>query len=79
MCLLRVPSGRRTSHTVAAGLLLWNRRAGDIDRLLHGGQAGGQQQPRRSSGVRRPNADSATLSAEHTLVIIVVVKRAKYK
>jgi len=29
-------------------LLLWARRAEDIDRLLHGGS---QQQPRRSSGI----------------------------
>jgi len=26
----------RPSHTAAAGLLLWARRPGDIDRLLHG-------------------------------------------
>jgi len=31
--------------------------------LLHGGRAGGQQQPRRSSGMWRPDAGSATLSA----------------
>ena len=37
-----------SSKPAAAGLLLWTRRAGDIDRLL-------QQ--------RRPNAGSATLSA----------------
>ena len=32
------PSGRpiRPLHAAAAGLLLWARRAGDIDRLLHG-------------------------------------------
>jgi len=38
---LSVPSGRRVPL-----------RTGDIDRLLHGGRAGGQQQPRRS-GVPR--------------------------
>jgi len=43
----------------AAGLLLWARRARDIDRLLHG-----QQQPRRSSGVRQANVGSATLSVD---------------
>jgi len=32
-----------------AGLLLWVRRSGDIDRLLHGQRAGAQQQPRRST------------------------------
>jgi len=26
----------RPPHATAAGLLLWARRAGDIDRLLHG-------------------------------------------
>ena len=41
---LSVPSAARRS----AGLLLWARRAEDIDRLLHGGA---QQQPRRSSGI----------------------------
>jgi len=45
------------------GLLLWARRAGDIDRLLHGRLVGGQQQPRRSSDLRRPDAGNATLSA----------------
>ena len=39
----------RPPHAAAAGLLLWTRRPGDIDRLLHGRRAGGQQQPRRSS------------------------------
>ena len=38
----------RSPHAAAAGLLLWARRAGDIDRLL-------QQ--------RRANAGSTTLSA----------------
>ena len=56
----------RLSHPAAAGLLLWARRPGDIDRLLHGRrtaaatlQHGAQQQmrpgvPRRqlTSGVR---------------------------
>jgi len=41
---LSVPSGRRVPL-----------RTGDIDRLLHGGRAGGQQQPRRS-GVPRVRA-----------------------
>jgi len=39
---------------MAAGLLLWARPAGDIDRLLHGAQ---------QRGMRRANAGSATLSA----------------
>jgi len=43
-----VPSWTYSTEPTAAGLLLWARRAGDIDRLL-------QQ--------RRANADSATLSA----------------
>ena len=43
----------RLSHPAAAGLLLWARRPGDIDRLLHGRrtaaatlQHGAQQQMR---------------------------------
>jgi len=36
-------------HAADAGLLLWARLTGDIDRLLHGRWAGGQQQPRRST------------------------------
>jgi len=36
----------RPPHDAAAGLLLWARRPGDIDRLLHGQPAGGHQQPR---------------------------------
>jgi len=50
-CRLSVRSIIRPPHAAAAGLLLWARRAGDIDRLLHG---------RRSAG----NASSVTLSAE---------------
>jgi len=38
----------------AAGLLLWARPTGVIDRLLHGAQ---------HCGVRRTNAGSATLAA----------------
>jgi len=38
---LSVPS--RLSYVAAAGLLLWNRMTGDIDRLFHGQRAGGQQ------------------------------------
>jgi len=41
----------RPPHAVAAGLLVWARRAGDIDRLLHG---------RRTAA----NAGSASLSAD---------------
>jgi len=36
-------------HATAACLLLWAQRARDVDQLLHGTQAGGQQQPRRST------------------------------
>ena len=43
------PSVSWPPHAAAAGLLLWARRPGDIDRLLHGRRAGGQQQPRRST------------------------------
>ena len=43
VCPIRLP------HAAAAGLLLWARRPGDIDRLLHGRRAGGQQQPRRNT------------------------------
>jgi len=52
---LSVCSIRPAQRAAAAGLLLWARRPGDIDRLLHGWWAGGQQQPRRGS---------ATLSAD---------------
>jgi len=49
--------------------------------LLHGGRAGGQQQPRRSSGMWRPDAGSATLSAynvaaEHRGVSQLAVTRS---
>jgi len=54
---------RRPPHAADTSLLLWARQPGDIDRLLHGRLAGGQQQLRRS-GVRRPHAGSATLSAD---------------
>jgi len=37
----------RPLYAAAAGLLLWARQPGDIDRLLHG--RSGQQQPRRST------------------------------
>ena len=48
-------SGIHTSVCpTAAGLLLWARPAGDIDRLLHSAQQQGMQQA---------NAGSATLSA----------------
>ena len=39
----------RPPHSAAAGLLLCARRAGDIDRLLHGRPAGVQQQMRAVS------------------------------
>ena len=54
VCQSICPIPIRSAHDAAAGLL---PRAGDVDRLLHGGH----QQPRRSSGVRRANAGSATL------------------
>ena len=44
VCPFRLPL-----HAATAGLLLRARRPGDIDRLLHGLRAGGQQQRRRSS------------------------------
>ena len=44
----------RSRKSAAAGLLLWARQAGDIDRSLHGAQ---------QRGVRRANAGSAALSA----------------
>ena len=43
-----VASGRRTP-LLRVCCLLWVRRLGDTDRLLHGRRAGGQQQPRRST------------------------------
>ena len=39
----------RPPRAAAAGLLMWVRWLEDIDRLLHGQWAGGQQQPRRST------------------------------
>jgi len=55
----------RPPHATAAGLLLWARRPGDIDRLLRG---------RHSAA----NAGSATLSAgveaEHRLVYSVKIQ-----
>jgi len=42
-----VPSARQ--HAAAAGLLLWARRPGNIDLVLHGRRVGVQQQPRRST------------------------------
>jgi len=47
-------------HATAADLLLWDRRPGDIDRLLHCRRGGGQQQPWRTAA----NAGTATLSAD---------------
>jgi len=41
----------RPAHAAAAGLLLWARRARDIDRLLHGQHSAA-------------NANSVTLSAD---------------
>ena len=59
-----VPARAHSSITAAAGLQLWARQAGDIDRLLHGRRA-------------PVNAGSATLSAcvvaGHRLVIVVVM------
>ena len=43
---LSFPSGRLKP---AAGLLLWARRPGNIDRLLHDWRAGDQQQPHHST------------------------------
>jgi len=40
----------RTQQSCEAALLMTTRRAGDIDRLLHGG-AGAQQQRRRSTAL----------------------------
>ena len=51
--LASVRLSKRPPHAAAAGLLLWARRSGDIDRLLHGRrsaaaapQHGAQQQMR---------------------------------
>ena len=43
---LSVPSGR---HTLLLRFAAVGPAPGDIDRLLHGWRAGGQQQPRRST------------------------------
>jgi len=48
------------SSPVVVGLLLWARRAGDIDRVL----PDALQQSSRSSGVQQANAGSVTLSAD---------------
>jgi len=47
------PGMAHSCKPAAVGLLLWARRAGDIDQLLHGAR---QQ--------RRANAGSATLTAD---------------
>ena len=51
----------RPPHVAAAGLLLWARRAGVIDRLLHG--RGAEQQLRAVSRCQ------LTSEAEHRLVL----------
>jgi len=48
VCLSQHGTTAANLQSASAGLLLWARRTGDIDRLLH---------------QRRPNAGSATLSA----------------
>ena len=53
---LSVPAWARNSKPAAAGLLLWARRAGDVDRLLHGRRsaaAAGECGQCRVVGVRR--------------------------
>ena len=50
-------------HATAADLLLWTRRAGDTDELLHGVQQ--QQQQRANAGSTRCQR---TQEAEHRLV-----------
>jgi len=53
VCLFVAP------HDAAAGLLLWARRAGDIDRLLHG-----RRSTAAASQQRRANSGSVALSAD---------------
>jgi len=62
VCLSHLASQPRR----AAGLLLWARRAGDIDRLLHGASAAGTVAFRSTSTAARPsaaNAGSVTFTA----------------
>jgi len=47
-------------HAAGVGLLLWARRPGDIDRLLHGQVSSSRAAARRAAA----NAGSATLSAD---------------
>ena len=60
VCPFRLPL-----HAATAGLLLRARRPGDIDGLLHGLRAGGQQQQMRAVPRCQP-----TQEAEHRLVVI---------
>jgi len=57
-CCIRPP------HAAAAGLLLWARRPGGIDRLLHGRRATAVSSSRAAARLAAANAGSATLSAD---------------
>jgi len=63
VCLSIRPTSR-PPHVAAAGLLLWARRAGVIDRLLHG--RGAEQQLRAVSRCQ------LTSEAKHRLVLYCV-------
>ena len=60
---------------ILAGLLLWARRVGDIDRLLHGRRCSSTAP---QHGEQQQIAGSATftaeeyIAAEHTLVFIII-------
>jgi len=61
----------RPQHAAAVGLLLCVRQPGEIDRLLHGWLAGGQQQQRRST------ARSSRGSRLHTDLLIDITIRTE--
>jgi len=67
LCICRASVGasvypiRPTHSAAAAGLLLWARRPGDIDRLLHGRRSAAAAP---QHGRAAANAGSGTLSAD---------------
>jgi len=60
-----VPAWAHSSKPATAGLLLWARRAGDIDRLLHGRRSAAAACGERMRAV--PHCQRAS-EAEHRLV-----------
>ena len=59
----------RPSHAAATGLLLWARRAGDIDHLLHNRRSAAAAPQQQMRAVPRCQLTS---EAEHRLVIFML-------